>query len=107
VFAILGLRALYFALASIIHRFHYLKYGLSLMLVVVGLKMLLVDIYHIPTMVALGITAALIGGSVLMSVVKTRGKPLPAETEEARWWVPGSPPKRRDDNTASLSPEDL
>ena len=82
VFAILGLRALYFALASIIDRFHYLKYGLSLVLVVVGTKMLLVDIYKIPTAVALGITVSLIGGSMVLSLVKTAGKPpkpLPGE----------------------------
>ncbi len=93
VFAILGLRALYFALASIVHRFHYLKYGLSLVLIVVGVKMLMVDIYKIPTAVALLITAALIGGSVLISILRTRGEP-PAGVEEApRWWVPGSPAK--------------
>ncbi|MDX2102873.1 MAG: TerC family protein [Alphaproteobacteria bacterium] len=72
VFAILGLRALYFALAAIIHRFHYLKYGLSLVLCVVGTKMLLIDVYKIPTAVALGITALLIGGSVVLSLMKTR-----------------------------------
>ena len=83
VFAILGLRALYFALAAIIHRFHYLKYGLSLVLCVVGAKMLLVDIYKIPTAVALGITVTLIGGSIILSLIKTRGqaahKPAVAE----------------------------
>ncbi len=99
VFAILGLRALYFALASIVHRFHYLKYGLSPVLIVVGAKMLLVDIYKIPTAVALGITAALIGGSVLISLVKTQGEPAVVGAEDARrWWVPLSPSKRaRDD----------
>jgi tellurite resistance protein TerC len=95
VFAILGLRALYFGLASIVHRFHYLKYGLSLVLIVVGVKMLLVDIYKIPTAVALLITAMLIGGSILISLVKTQGEPLAAGAEEARrWWVPFSPAKR-------------
>jgi tellurite resistance protein TerC len=94
VFAILGLRALYFALASIIHRFHYLKYGLSLVLVVIGTKMLLIDIYKVPTAVALAITAVLIGGSILISIVKTRGEPAAVEAEKAQhWWVPGSPPK--------------
>jgi tellurite resistance protein TerC len=105
VFAILGLRSLYFALAAIIHRFRYLKYGLSLVLVVVGIKMLLLDIYKIPTLVALGITAVLIGGSILISVVRTRDKLTPPEPEEmARWWVPGSPSKRRHDNVADAPP---
>ncbi len=97
VFAILGLRALYFALAGVIHRFHYLKYGLSLVLVVVGVKMILnawFDAKVIPTEVALLITAALIGGSILFSMWKTRGMPPEqAAAEAGRWWVPGSPPK--------------
>lgn len=102
VFAILGLRALYFGLASIVHRFHYLKYGLSLVLIVVGVKMLLVDIYKIPTAVALLITATLIGGSILISLVKTQGEPAAAGAEEARrWWVPFSPAKQRRSETTS------
>jgi tellurite resistance protein TerC len=96
VFAILGLRALYFGLASVIHRFHYLKYGLSLVLIAIGTKMLIMDIYKVPTALALGVTAALIGGSMLISVLKTRGEPEGAVPAEApRWWVPGSPAKRR------------
>jgi len=78
VFAILGLRALYFALVGIIHRFHYLKYGLSLVLVLVGTKMLVnaaFDAKIIPTELALMITALLIGGSMLVSVIKTRHLP--------------------------------
>jgi len=72
VFAILGLRSLYFALAGIIHRFAYLKYGLSLVLVFIGAKMILIDVWKVPTALALGVTAALIGGSVLLSLFKTR-----------------------------------
>lgn len=97
VFAILGLRALYFALAGIIHRFHYLKYGLSLVLVVVGLKMILNAWFGqkvIPTEVALLITALLIGGSIFFSMWKTRGMPAEEAAKLAdSWWVPGSPPK--------------
>ena len=95
VFAILGLRALYFALAGIIHRFHYLKYGLSLVLMVVGAKMLLNAWFGekvIPTEVALLITAILIGGSMLISMIKTRGLPKEAAEEKAlHGWVPGNP----------------
>lgn len=98
VFAILGLRALYFALAGIIHRFHYLKYGLSLVLVVVGLKMLLNAWFGtkvIPTEIALLITAILIGGSILFSIWKTRHMPADEAAQIAnQWWVPGSPAKR-------------
>lgn len=97
VFAILGLRALYFALAGIIHRFHYLKYGLSLVLVVVGTKMVLNAWFGtkvIPTEMALLITALLIGGSMFISMWKTRNMPEEeAAKTAAKWWVPGSPRK--------------
>jgi tellurite resistance protein TerC len=69
VFAILGLRALYFALAGVVRLFHYLPYGLSLILVFVGIKMLLVDIYKIPIGIALGTVAAVLGISVLASIL--------------------------------------
>lgn len=100
VFAILGLRALYFALAGIIHRFHYLKYGLSLVLVVVGLKMVVNAWFGtkvIPTEAALLITGVLIGGSILFSMWKTRHL-AHAEASQiaAQWWIPGSPPKKDD-----------
>jgi tellurite resistance protein TerC len=96
VFAILGLRALYFALVGIIHRFHYLKYGLSLVLMVVGAKMLINAAFGkiIPTEAALLVTALLIGGSMLVSVLKTRGMPKDLASAEAiHGWVPGSPAK--------------
>jgi tellurite resistance protein TerC len=69
VFAILGLRALYFALAGIMRLFHYLPYGLSLILVFVGIKMLLVDIYKIPIGMALGTVAVLLALSVIASLI--------------------------------------
>jgi tellurite resistance protein TerC len=69
VFAILGLRALYFALAGIMRLFHYLPYGLSLILVFVGIKMLLVDLYKIPIGLALGTVAAILSLSVLASIL--------------------------------------
>jgi tellurite resistance protein TerC len=99
VFAILGLRALYFALVGIIHRFHYLKYGLSLVLMVVGAKMLLNAFFGekvVPTEVALLLTAALIGGSMLVSVIKTRELPKEVAADEAlQGWVPGSQGERK------------
>ncbi len=108
VFAILGLRALYFALAGIIHRFHYLKYGLSLVLVVVGTKMLLNAWFGtkvIPTEIALLITASLIAGSIAFSIWKTRSMPAGEATEAAnRWWVPGSPAKKESGRNKNSAP---
>ena len=70
IFAILGLRALYFALAGMLGKFHYLKVGLSLVLVFVGGKMLVAGIYKIPILVSLGIIAALLGGSIVVSLLR-------------------------------------
>ena len=61
VFAILGLRALYFLLADVIQRFHYLKVGLSMVLVFVGLKMLAADIYQVPIGASLGFIVLVLG----------------------------------------------
>ena len=69
VFAILGLRALYFLLAGVIHRFHYLKLGLSVVLVFVGIKMLLVDIFKIPIGISLGVIALVLGAAVVASLL--------------------------------------
>ena len=78
IFAILGLRALFFLLAGVMNRFHYLKVGLGLVLAFVGTKMLLSDIYEIPIGLSLGVVAALIGGSVIASLLSPAGsKPLP------------------------------
>lgn len=82
IFAILGLRALYFALAAMVHRFVYLKYALALVLVFIGGKIFLVNfIGKIPSLVSLGVTLGLIAGGVLVSLWKTRGQgraPAPA-----------------------------
>lgn len=69
VFAILGLRSMYFALAGMMEVFHYLHYGLSAVLIFVGAKMLISHYYQIPTEAALIIVAAVLGVSVLASVV--------------------------------------
>lgn len=70
VFAILGLRALYFALAGIIDQFHYLKYGLSLILVFIGTKMLIAEYYKIPILLALAVVLAILIVSVIVSLLK-------------------------------------
>lgn len=69
VFAILGLRALYFALAGIMQMFHYLAYGLAAILVFVGTKMMLVDFYKLPIAVALGVVAGILAISVIASLL--------------------------------------
>lgn len=69
IFAILGLRALFFAIAGLFYLFRYLVYGLSIVLAFVGVKMLLVDLYKIPTLVSLGVVFALILGSILASIL--------------------------------------
>jgi len=72
VFAILGLRSLYFALAHIVHRFVYLSYGLAVILMFVGLKMIAVDFYKIPVFISLIIIALILSTSILLSLLKTR-----------------------------------
>jgi len=68
VFAILGLRSLYFALAGVVHRFWLLSYGLAIVLVFVGLKMILIDFYKIPIEWSLIFIASIITGSILLSL---------------------------------------
>ena len=79
IFAVLGLRALYFALAAMIHRFNYLKYALALVLVFIGSKIFLVGIIgKIPPVFSLTVTFGLIAGGVLVSLWKTRGEADPS-----------------------------
>jgi tellurite resistance protein TerC len=69
IFAILGLRALYFLLAGVMDKFHLLKAGLALVLGFVGTKMLLADVYKIPVLVSLAVIAALLAGAIVLSLV--------------------------------------
>ena len=79
IFAILGLRALYFALAAMVHRFRYLKYALAAVLVFIGAKIFSVGLVgKTPPAISLGVTFGLIAAGVLWSVWKTRGQPLVA-----------------------------
>jgi TerC family integral membrane protein len=75
IFAILGLRAMYFMLAGLADRFHLLKYGLALVLVFVGTKMLIVDFYKIPVGLSLGIVGLIIATFMLVSLWATRKRP--------------------------------
>jgi tellurite resistance protein TerC len=73
IFAILGLRALYFALSAMIHRFHYLKYALALILVVIGIKIVLLMIgIKLPAILTLSVTFGLIAGGIGYSLWKTK-----------------------------------
>ncbi|HEY0893658.1 MAG TPA: TerC family protein [Cellvibrio sp.] len=76
IFAILGLRALYFLLADVADRFHLIKYGLSMVLVFIGCKMLVANWFHVPVMWSLLVIVALIGGSIIASLWVTRKKAL-------------------------------
>jgi tellurite resistance protein TerC len=76
VFAILGLRSMYFLLAGVIHRFVYLRHALALVLVFIGLKMVLVDVVHISTPLSLVVVATLLAGGVLFSLRASRVAPL-------------------------------
>jgi len=72
IFAILGLRAMYFLLADMADRFSLLKYGLALVLIFIGAKMMLIDIYKIPVAVSLTVVALIIGTSVVLSLRRNR-----------------------------------
>ncbi len=76
IFAILGLRALYFALAAMVHRFHYLKYALAVLLVFIGSKIFVADAFglaKIPPSVSLAVTFAILAAGIGWSLWKTRG----------------------------------
>jgi TerC family integral membrane protein len=82
IFAILGLRALYFALAATVHRFHYLKYALAIVLVFIGAKIFVNHFYgKLDPAISLGVTVALLAGGIAYSLWKTRkgGAPAPQE----------------------------
>ena len=74
IFAIMGLRAMYFLLAGVAERFALLKYGLALILMFIGVKMLLLDIFKIPTGIALGVVALILLASMGLSLWVTRKK---------------------------------
>lgn len=83
IMAILGLRALYFALAAMVHRFHYLKYALAAVLVFIGAKILISDFVlggaKFPPVASLAVTVGLIAGGVFYSMWKTRGQAGPVQ----------------------------
>jgi tellurite resistance protein TerC len=95
VFAILGLRAMYFLLAGMHERFHLLSYGLAIVLAFIGVKMLLVDVVKIPVALSLAVTAAVLAATMLLSLripahgkgggaYPFRAKKSPAQSAESR-----------------------
>jgi tellurite resistance protein TerC len=72
IFAILGLRSLYFLLASVVHRFHYLKYGLAVILSYVGVKMLLSSWVHVPILLSLSVILGVLTLSIVLSLMFPR-----------------------------------
>ncbi|HEV2611620.1 MAG TPA: TerC family protein [Noviherbaspirillum sp.] len=78
VFAILGLRAMYFLLKDVADRFHLLKYGLAFVLMFVGTKMLIVDFYKIPVLLSLAVVGTIIGLSVVASLIWTKPRSTPS-----------------------------
>ncbi len=75
VFAILGLRAMYFLLRAVAGRFHLLTYGLAVILVFIGTKMMLIDIYKIPVLVALGVVVSILAVTMVLSVSTAPAEP--------------------------------
>ena len=84
IFAILGLRAMYFLLADMADRFSLLKYGLAVVLMFIGIKMLLIDLFKIPVTVSLGVVAAIIATSIVLSLKKEARERAQGKAAEAR-----------------------
>jgi tellurite resistance protein TerC len=102
VFAILGLRSLFFLLAGAMQQLRFLKYGLALVLVFVGVKMVGAEWFHISTAASLGVVSALLGASVTASllVARRRGTPIVASPTSGE---PATPPNGRHDGSADAS----
>jgi TerC family integral membrane protein len=86
IFAILGLRAMYFLLAGVIDKFHYLKYGLALVLLFVGAKMIAAEWFKVPIVLSLVVIAALLAGSVVASILfpkRVSSAPLEAAPDDS------------------------
>ena len=87
VFAILGLRSMYFLLAGVVNKFVYLKYGLSAILTFVGVKMLIIDIYHVPILFSLGFIILTLASTIAASLLFP---PAPSDVSDERQEKTGS-----------------
>lgn len=94
IFAILGLRSLYFLLAGVITRFRYLKVGLSFVLIFVAAKMLLADVFKVPVLMSLAVIATILGVSVAISLLRTPARAGPTTPEAPRVSSVGREPRR-------------
>jgi tellurite resistance protein TerC len=72
IFAVMGLRSLYFALAGLMQKLQYLKVGLGLVLAFVGVKMLIAEVYKVPIALSLGVIASLLATTVLVSLLRAK-----------------------------------
>ncbi len=106
IFAILGLRSMYFLLAAVVHRFHLLKYGLAVILVFVGAKMLLEPVLHVPILLSLGVIVTVLAGSIASSLVWPKAeieldilRPRGVGTDEKTGSVFGRMPRSRHTGT--------
>ncbi|MCJ7425970.1 MAG: TerC family protein [Dehalococcoidales bacterium] len=93
IFAILGLRALFFALAGLFYIFRFLSTGVCAVLAFVGVKMLLSDVFPIPVLISLGVVIAILGGSVVLSIVLPKKEKTPALENPAEKEKPKKQPK--------------
>ena len=84
VFAILGLRALYFLLANVMDKFQYLKFGLSAVLTFIGVKMVIVDLYHIPVGISLIVVASILTISIVASLWKSKNSSSEVSAAKAK-----------------------
>jgi len=91
-FAILGLRAMYFLLADLMHRFVYLRTGLAAILVFVGVKMLLLDVWKVPIPLSLLVIVACLAVAIVASLRATQPRPDPSSADPATPGTPPSPP---------------
>ena len=82
IFAILGLRAMYFMLADMAERFHLLKYGLAVILIFIGVKMMIIDYYKIPVGIALGVVGVILLTSIEASLISARRRKRSLQKEE-------------------------
>jgi tellurite resistance protein TerC len=76
IFAMLGLRAMYFAVASFMRSFHYLHYGFASIIIILGIKMLLSDVYHVPVTVAVVLVVIILMGAIIVSLLRPRSEDL-------------------------------
>jgi tellurite resistance protein TerC len=97
IFAVMGLRSLYFLLASVIEKFHLLKYGLAIILTFVGVKMIAEAWVHVPILVSLGVIVGVLALAIVASLIWPAPPPQPAEPTETTGSIFGGQPSQRND----------